>query len=252
MTTLGVNVDHIATIRQARQAPEPDPVAAAVLAELSGAHGITVHLRGDRRHISDRDVRLLREVITTRLNLEMAVTEEMISLALEVGPDSATLVPEREGEVTTEGGLDVVKNEREIMGAVERLQAGGLEVSLFIDPDRNQIEHAAITKVTMIEINTAAYSEAVPKGLKESDEMFQSELDKIVAAAQLAESLGLRVLAGHGLTYRNVRPVSDIPQITELNIGHNIVARAALVGMERAVREMLDTMTPGTTQGHTG
>ncbi len=249
MTTLGVNVDHIATIRQARQAPEPDPVAAAVLAELSGAHGITVHLRGDRRHISDRDVRLLREVITTRLNLEMAVTEEMISLALEVGPDSATLVPEREGEVTTEGGLDVVKNEREIMGAVERLQAGGLEVSLFIDPDRNQIEHAAITKVTMIEINTAAYSEAVPKGLKESDEMFQSELDKIVAAAQLAESLGLRVLAGHGLTYRNVRPVSDIPQITELNIGHNIVARAALVGMERAVREMLDAMTPRTTQG---
>ncbi len=249
MTTLGVNVDHIATIRQARQAPEPDPVAAAVLAELAGAHGITVHLRGDRRHISDRDVRLLREVITTRLNLEMAVTEEMISLALEVGPDSATLVPEREGEVTTEGGLDVVKNEREIMGAVERLQEGGLEVSLFIDPDRNQIEHAAITKGTMIEINTAAYAEAVPKGLKESDEKFQSELDKIVAAAQLAESLGLRVLAGHGLTYRNVRPISDIPQMTELNIGHNIVARAALVGMERAVREMLEAMTPRTTQG---
>ncbi|MCZ6486399.1 MAG: pyridoxine 5'-phosphate synthase [Acidobacteria bacterium] len=249
MTTLGVNVDHIATIRQARQAPEPDPVAAAILAELAGAHGITVHLRGDRRHISDRDVRLLREVITTRLNLEMAVTEEMISLALEVGPDSATLVPEREGEVTTEGGLDVVKNEREIMGAVERLQEGGLEVSLFIDPERNQIEHAAITKVTMIEINTAAYSEAVPKGLKESDEKFQSELDKIVAAAQLAESLGLRVLAGHGLTYRNVRPISDIPQMTELNIGHNIVARAALVGMERAVREMLEAMTPRTTQG---
>ncbi len=249
MTTLGVNVDHIATIRQARQAPEPDPVAAAVLAELSGASGITVHLRGDRRHISDRDVRLLREVITTRLNLEMAVTEEMISLALEVGPDSATLVPEREGEVTTEGGLDVVKHEREIMGAVERLQEGGLEVSLFIDPERNQIEHAAITRATMIEINTAAYSEAVPKGLKESDEKFQSELEKVVAAAQLAESLGLRVLAGHGLTYRNVRPVSDIPQITELNIGHNIVARAALVGMERAVREMLDAMTPRTTQG---
>jgi len=252
MTTLGVNVDHIATIRQARQAPEPDPVAAAVLAELSGAHGITVHLRGDRRHISDRDVRLLREVITTRLNLEMAVTEEMVSLAREVGPDSATLVPEREGEVTTEGGLDVVKNEREIMGAVERLQEGGLEVSLFIDPERNQIEHAAITRATMIEINTAAYSEAVPKGLKESDEKFQSELDKVVAAAQLAESLGLRVLAGHGLTYRNVGPISDIPQVTELNIGHNIVARAALVGMERAVREMLDAMTPRTTQGHTG
>ena len=248
MTTLGVNVDHIATIRQARQAPEPDPVAAAVLAELAGAHGITVHLRGDRRHISDRDVRLLRELITTRLNLEMAVTEEMVSLALEVGPDSATLVPEREGEVTTEGGLDVVKNEREIMGAVQRLQEGGLEVSLFIDPERNQIEHAAITRVTMIEINTAAYSEAVPKGLKESDEKFQSELDKIVAAAQLAESLGLRVLAGHGLTYRNVGPVSDIPQITELNIGHNIVARAALVGMERAVREMLEAITPRTTQ----
>ena len=252
MTTLGVNVDHIATIRQARQAPEPDPVAAALLAELAGAHGITVHLRSDRRHISDRDVRLLREVITTRLNLEMAVTEEMISLALEVGPDSATLVPEREGEITTEGGLDVVKNEQEIMGAVQRLQEGGLEVSLFIDPERNQIEHAAITRVTMIEINTAAYSEAVPKGLKESDEGFQSELDKIVAAAQLAESLGLRVLAGHGLTYRNVAPVSDIPQMTELNIGHNIVARAALVGMERAVREMLEAMTPRTTPDQSG
>ncbi len=244
MTKLGVNVDHIATIRPARQAPEPDPVAAAILAELAGADGITVHLRGDRRHISDRDVRLLRQTITTRLNLEMAVTEEMMDFALEVRPDSATLVPEREGEVTTEGGLDVIKNEKAIQEATEKLQKAGLEVSLFIDPQPAQIERAASVGATMIEINTAAYAEAVPRGLKESDQAFQSELNKVTAAAQLAESAGLSVLAGHGLTYRNVGPVSDIPQIVELNIGHNIVARASLVGMERAVREMLEAMSP--------
>ena len=241
---LGVNIDHIATIRQAREAPEPDPVAAAILAELAGADGITVHLRGDRRHISDRDVRLLRQTITTRLNLEMAVTEEMMDFALEVRPDSATLVPEREGEVTTEGGLDVIKNEKAIQEATEKLQKAGLEVSLFIDPQPDQIERASSVGATMIEINTAAYAEAVPRGLKESDQAFQSELKKVTAAAQLAESAGLSVLAGHGLTYRNVGPVSDIPQLVELNIGHNIVARASLVGMERAVREMLEAMSP--------
>ncbi len=174
MTKLGVNVDHIATIRQARQAPEPDPVAAAILAELAGADGITVHLRGDRRHISDRDVRLLRQTITTRLNLEMAVTEQMMDFALEVRPDSATLVPEREGEVTTEGGLDVIKNEKAIKEATGKLLKAGLEVSLFIDPQPDQIERASSVGATMIEINTASYAEAVPKGLKESDKAFQS------------------------------------------------------------------------------
>lgn len=244
MTKLGVNVDHIATVRQARQAPEPDPVAAALLAELAGAHGITVHLRGDRRHINERDVRLLRQLVTTRLNMEMAVTAEMIDFALEVRPDTATLVPEREGEVTTEGGLDVIKNDKEIGAAIEKLQKAGLEVSIFIDPHLDQIKRAAAVGTEIIEINTAAYSEAVPKGLKESDPDFQRELEKILAATQCAESSGLRVLAGHGLTYRNVRPVSDIPQIIELNIGHNIIARAALVGMKRAVREMLKAMSP--------
>ena len=242
MTKLGVNVDHVATIRQARQAPEPDPVAAALLAELAGAHGITVHLRADRRHINERDVRLLREVLTTRLNIEMAATEEMLRFASEVRPDTVTLVPEREGEITTEGGLEVAKNEKQIGQAVDQLHQAGLEVSLFIDPQLKQIESASAVNTTMIEINTAAYSEAVPKGLKESDKRFKRELEKIIAAAQSAESLGIQVLAGHGLTYRNVRPVSAIPQIVELNIGHNIIARAVLVGMERAVREMLEAM----------
>ncbi|MFQ5738078.1 MAG: pyridoxine 5'-phosphate synthase [Acidobacteriota bacterium] len=242
MTKLGVNVDHVATIRQARRAPEPDPVAAALMAELAGAHGITVHLRGDRRHIRERDVRLLREVVTTRLNVEMAVTEEMIRIALEIRPDTATLVPEREEEVTTEGGLDVLRHSPEIGAAIQRLHAGGIEVSLFIDPDPKQIARTADIGGGVIELNTAAYAEAVPKGLREADPKFGSEVEKILEAAGRAGSLGLRVLAGHGLTYRNVRPVSDISRIEELNIGHNIVSRAVLVGMERAVREMLEAM----------
>lgn len=242
MTKLGVNVDHIATIRQGRRAPEPDPVAAALLAELGGAHGITVHLRADRRHIQERDVRLLRELVTTRLNLEMAATREMISMALDVRPDTATLVPERENEITTEGGLNALRQEKEIGRAVQKLEKAGLEVSLFIDPDLQQIQKSAALGARIIEINTAAYSEAVPKGLKETDPRFRKELNKVISAAEYAESLGLRVLAGHGLTYRNVRPISGIPQIVELNIGHNIVARAALVGMAEAVREMLLAM----------
>jgi pyridoxine 5-phosphate synthase len=242
MTALGVNVDHVATIREARGAIEPDPVVAALLAELAGADGITVHLRGDRRHITERDVRLLREVITTRLNLEMAATPEMVQLASQLLPDTVSLVPEREGEVTTEGGLDVIKNEKEIGHAIERLQKAKREVSLFVDPQLDQIRQSATLGATSIEINTAAYSEAVPKGLNQDDPDLQKEMEKIIEAAQLAASSGLRVLAGHGLTYRNVRPVSDIPEIVELNIGHNIVARAALVGMERAVREMLQAM----------
>ena len=242
MTKLGVNVDHIATVREARQAPEPDPVAAALLAELAGADGITVHIRGDLRHINERDIRLLREVVTTRLNIEMAVTTEMIDFALEVQPDTVTLVPEREGEVTTEGGLDVIRNAKQIAAAIERLKKAELEVSVFIDPQLDQIERSSAVGAEMIEINTAAYAEAVPKGLKESDPGFQREIEKVRVAAHSADDLDLRVLAGHGLTYRNVRPISNIAEIIELNIGHNIIARATLVGMEQAVREMLKAM----------
>jgi len=242
MTKLGVNVDHIATVREARQAPEPDPVAAALLAELAGAAGITVHIRGDLRHINERDIRLLREVVTTRLNIEMAVTKEMIDFALEVQPDTVTLVPEREGEVTTEGGLDVIRNAKQIAAAIERLKKAGLEVSVFIDPQLDQIERSSAVGAEMIEINTAAYAKAVPRGLKESDPGFQREIEKVRVAAHSADDLDLRVLAGHGLTYRNVLPISNIAEIIELNIGHNLIARATLVGMEQAVREMLKAM----------
>jgi pyridoxine 5-phosphate synthase len=242
MTKLGVNVDHIATVREARQAPEPDPMAAALLAELAGADGITIHIRGDRRHINERDVKILREAVTTRLNIEMAVTQEMTKFALEVHPDTVTLVPEREGEVTTEGGLDVIKNHKEIAAAIGQLKKAGLEVSIFIDPQLDQIERASAVGAEMIEINTAAYAEAVPRGLKERDPGYQREIEKLRIAARSAGDLGLLVLAGHGLTYRNVQPVSDIPEIIELNIGHNIIARATLVGMEQAVRDMLKAM----------
>lgn len=242
MTKLGVNIDHVATIRQARRAVEPDPVAAAALAELAGADGITVHLRADRRHISDRDVRLLRRTVKTRLNMEMAATEEMIAIALEVQPDMVTLVPERPDEITTEGGLDVEKHADELAPAIQELKSGGLEISLFIDPEERQITRVSDIQGGIIELNTNAYAEAVPKGLNEDDKSFQRELKKITRAAQFAESLGMRTLAGHGLTYRNVGPISRVPQIVELNIGHNIVSRAVLVGMERAVREMLEAM----------
>ena len=234
----------MATIRQARGAVEPDPVLAALLAELAGAQGITVHLRGDRRHINERDIRLLREVITTQLNIEMAATEEMVMLASELAPDVVTLVPEREREVTTEGGLNVMANEKDISQAVKALQKTVQEVSLFVDPQHDQIKAAAIVGATLVEINTAMYAEAVPKGLNETDECFTKELDKVAVAAEVATSIGMRALAGHGLTYRNVQPVSDIEAVVELNIGHNIVSRAVLVGMERAVREMLDAMNP--------
>jgi pyridoxine 5-phosphate synthase len=242
MTKLGVNIDHIATIRQARQAIEPDPVAAAVLAELGGADGITVHLRGDRRHIRDTDVRRLRETITTRLNLEMAASAEMVRLALDLRPDQATLVPEREGEVTTEGGLDVVRNVKQLASAIRRLQGGGIQMSLFIDPEPSQVDAAAKSGATMIELNTRAYSETCPRSPDLAGPELERELAKVVAAANRGAEKGLKILAGHGLTYRNVRLISDIPVIEELNIGHNIVARAALVGMQRAVAEMLAAM----------
>ena len=242
MTRLGVNVDHVATVRQARRAPEPDPVTAALLAELAGADGITVHLRGDRRHIRERDVRLLREVVTTRLNLEMAITEEMMEIATRLLPNTGTLVPETDEEVTTEGGLDVMARPESVRSAIQTLEGAGLEVSLFIDPDLEQLEAASRIGAGLVELNTAAYAEAVPKGLSEHEPGYRRELDKLVEASEFAASRGIRVLAGHGLTYRNVRPVSRIPQVEELNIGHNIVARATLVGMERAVGEMLRAM----------
>ena len=242
MTRLGVNVDHIATIRQARQALEPDPVAAAILAELAGADGITIHLRGDRRHIQQEDARRLRESATTRLNLEMAATTEMLRLALQLHPDQATLVPEREGEVTTEGGLNVPKTAKSIAAAIRSLKKGGIQVSLFIDPEPNQIDAAADLGASMIELNTRAFSEACPRSPDIAGHELKRELRKVIQASERGASKGLRILAGHGLTYRNVRLISDIPNIEELNIGHNIIARAALVGMDRAVREMLQVM----------
>jgi pyridoxine 5-phosphate synthase len=242
MTKLGVNIDHIATIRQARQAIEPDPVAAAVLAELGGADGITVHLRGDRRHIRDNDVRRLREAVTTRLNLEMSATAEMVRIALELRPDQATLVPERPGEVTTEGGLDITRNARQLASAIRKLQGGGIQVSLFIDPDPLQVDAALQSGATMIELNTRAYAETCPRSPDLAGSELQRELSKVLSAANRGSEKGLKILAGHGLTYRNVRLISDIPVIEELNIGHNIIARAALVGIKQAVAEMLLAM----------
>jgi pyridoxine 5-phosphate synthase len=242
MTKLGVNVDHVATMRQARQAREPDPVTAALLAELGGADGITVHLRADRRHIQDSDVRRLRESVTTRLNLEMAATPEMVATAIRFRPDQATLVPEREGEITTEGGLDVLRNQKPISHAIRRLQKSGIQVSLFIDPEPEQLDAALKLDAGMIELNTRAFSETCPLSPDRSPARTQLELKKIALAAERGSEEGLTILAGHGLTYRNVRLIADIPQIVELNIGHNIIARALLVGMERAVREMLGAM----------
>ncbi|MEC4802790.1 MAG: pyridoxine 5'-phosphate synthase [Jaaginema sp. PMC 1079.18] len=232
MLTLGVNIDHTATIRQARRTVEPDPVAAAVLAELGGADGITVHLREDRRHIQDRDVRLLRETVRSHLNLEMAPTEEMVNIALEIKPDYVTLVPERREEVTTEGGLNILSDLPRYTHIVDRLQSEGIPVSWFIDADAEQIQAAAQTQARFIELHTGRYAEATT----EKDR--HKELAILKDGAAQALSLSLRVNAGHGLTYWNVYPVAAIEGMEELNIGHTIISRAVLVGMERAVREM--------------
>jgi len=236
MIRLGVNIDHVATVRQARRANEPDPVAAAVMATLGGADGITVHLREDRRHIQDRDVLVLRETVTTRLNLEMATSEEIIAIALRVKPDEATLVPEKRQELTTEGGLDVIANEKAVRSTIERLKGGGIQVSLFIDPELKQIDASKKFGADAIEIQTATYSEA--RGAAATTR----ELEKLLATTVHATSLGLHVHMGHGLNYWNVQPVVRIPGVEELNIGHSIVSRAVLVGMERAVREMKAAM----------
>jgi pyridoxine 5-phosphate synthase len=237
MTLLSVNIDHIATIREARRTNEPDPVAAAAICELAGAHGITIHLRGDRRHIQHRDVKVLRETVKTKLNIEMAATEEMLGIALDVIPDQVTLVPELPGEITTTGGLDCTRNQQAIANAIKRLHAININVSLFIDPSEQQIRAALGVGAGIIELNTARYSDATltNRATKEGTEA----LEDIKHAAEFAHSKQMQVLAGHGLTYRNVRAIADVTQIVELNIGHNIIARAALVGLERAVRDML-------------
>ncbi len=232
MLTLGVNIDHVATIRQARQTVEPDPIAAAVLAELAGADGITVHLREDRRHIQERDVNILRQTVRTHLNLEMAATREMVEIALKIKPDYVTLVPERREEVTTEGGLAVAENLNNVLGVVHELQARDIPVSLFIDPDRPQLEAAAETGAKFIELHTGKYANAT-NGISQ-----KVELNALRRGCEMALELDLRINAGHGLTYWNVRPVAELPGMEELNIGHSIMSRAILVGLERAVREM--------------
>ena len=226
---LGVNLDHIATIREARKAPEPDPVQAALLAELGGADGITVHLRGDRRHIKERDVELLRRTVKTMLNVEMAATDEMVDIALRVLPHQVTLVPERREEITTEGGLDVVLQGEFIKPVIAKLTAAEIAVSIFVDPEPEQIRACAKLGVSAVELNTGKYAEG-----KEPEK----ELEALDKAAKLASKLGLRVLAGHGLNYWNVREIVAIDEIEELNIGHAIVSRAVYVGLREAVAQM--------------
>uniref|UniRef100_A0A831XGT1 Pyridoxine 5'-phosphate synthase n=1 Tax=Geobacter metallireducens TaxID=28232 RepID=A0A831XGT1_GEOME len=234
MAKLGVNIDHVATIRQARGGEEPDPVAAAVLAELAGADGITIHLREDRRHIQDRDLKLLRQTVKTKLNLEMAATAEMVEIALSVKPDMCTLVPEKRQELTTEGGLDVRISMQSIAEVVERLQNGGITVSLFVDPDPDQVKASSKVGADYIEIHTGTFAEA--RDWKAE----QAELERIGNAVKLGAKLGLGINAGHGLNYANIRKITALGGIEEFNIGHSIISRAVLVGLDRAVRDMVD------------
>ncbi len=234
MPRLGVNIDHVATVRQARGVMYPDPVTAAGIVELAGADGIVCHLREDRRHIQDRDLRILREVIQTRLNLEMAATEEMIRIALETKPDIVTLVPERREELTTEGGLNVIKSFPSLKKAIQRLQKGGIPVSLFVDPRKDQIKASEGVGANAIEIHTGRYCDAKTQG--EADD----ELKKILDAVGEASQRNLQIAAGHGLNYVNVTRIAEIKEMEELNIGHSIIARAVLVGLDRAVREMIE------------
>jgi pyridoxine 5-phosphate synthase len=241
---LGVNIDHVATLRQARGGREPDPVWAAALAELAGADGITVHLREDRRHIQDRDLRLLRETVRTRLNLEAAVTPEIVAIALATRPDQVTFVPERREEVTTEGGLEVLGQRARLAEAVGRCRDAGIPVSLFIDPDVAQVEASAVLGVAAIELHTGRYAEAT------SDEERACELKAVARAGQAAVAAGLALHAGHGLNYQNVFGVARLPHIIELNIGHSLVSRAVFVGLAAAVREMKRVMELAVTGKH--
>ena len=232
---LGINIDHVATLRQVRRARYPDPVHAALVAETAGVDNVTLHLREDRRHIQDRDVRTLRGLLQTRMNLEMAATDEMLSIAAEVRPADCCLVPERRSELTTEGGLDVLVQLDRIRDAVTRLHEAGVRVALFIDPDRRQVEGAHASGARAVELHTGAYAEA-------SGGAAATELERLRNAARFAAGLGLEVHAGHGLNYRNVRPVAAVREIVELNIGHAIVAHALFVGLPAAVREMKTLM----------
>ena len=234
---LGVNIDHVATLRQARRSPYPDPVAAAALAEIAGADQITCHIRGDRRHIQDHDLPRLRDVVQTHLNVEMAATEEMVQIALAVlgghGRHRVTLVPERAGEVTTEGGLDVRRHQAEVAAVTARLVEAGIKVSLFIDPSAAQVEASGIEGVDMIELNTARYAEIGT----------DTELQRLDGALRVAEDLGLEVAAGHGLTHHNLpRLVKAVPDIVEYNIGHSIISRAVFVGLDQAIRDLVEIL----------
>ncbi len=231
MIRLGVNVDHVATVRQARRAQVPDPVEAALLAEKAGADGITMHLREDRRHIQERDVELLRERLKTKLNLEMAVTPAMVAFAETLRPDDACFVPEKREELTTEGGLDIVAHRRKIQDSVKRLQDRGIHVSLFVDPEEKQIETSKEVGADAVEVHTGTYCNAA--GAER-----EKERRTVASAFSLSYRLGLEVHAGHGLDYENVLPIAGIHEIVELNIGHSIIARAVVVGIEQAVREM--------------
>lgn len=236
MPQLGVNIDHVATVRQARRTTEPDPVWTAVLAELGGADAITIHLREDRRHIQDRDLRLLRETVAAKLNLELASEPEMVAIACQVKPDQVTLVPEKRQEITTEGGLDLLGQRERVLAAVGRLQEADISVSLFLDPDPRQLDAAAQIGGDAVELHTGQY--ALARGPKQAD-----ELDTLRQAGRQVRAMGKVLHAGHGLTYHNVQPVAAIDEMHELNIGHSIVSRAILVGMEQAVREMRQLIT---------
>jgi len=238
MVKLGVNVDHVATLREARKERNPDPVAAALIAEMAGAHGITAHLREDLRHIQERDVRLLRQTVTTRLNLEMAPTAAMVEFALELQPDMVTLVPERRAELTTEGGLDVAAHEKELEKIVANLRAQRIVVSLFIDPEARQVRASQKVSADMVELHTGHFARAFAH--EPGEDPWQAERARLVDAAALGNRLGLRVNAGHGLDYQNVGYVAGIPRMEELNIGHSIVSRSIMVGMDRAVRDMVE------------
>ena len=233
MPKLNVNIDHVATLRQARGTNEPDPVLAAYLAELAGAHGIVVHLREDRRHVQDRDLYILRETVKTKLNMEMAATSEMVRIATDVMPDMVTLVPEKREELTTEGGLNVVGNRKTVSKTVDKLKEEGLFVSLFIDPDEKQIKASKEIGADMVEIHTGSYAEA------DNEKKIEKELKKIELSVGIALDQELRVAAGHGLDYQNVEPIVWIEEIEELNIGHSIISRSVIVGIEEAVSEML-------------
>jgi pyridoxine 5-phosphate synthase len=235
LAKLGVNIDHVATVREARKTNEPDPVWAATLAELGGADGITIHLREDRRHIQERDLRILMESVAVPVNLELAAADDVLAIACEARPYQATLVPERREEVTTEGGLDVAGSQTKMVEAVRRLKDVGIVVSLFLDPDPRQIEAGVATGADAIELHTGAYGHA---STRHNVKQTQVELDKLQNASQQIRAAGLTLNAGHGLTYRNVKPIATIEGMHELNIGHSIIARAIMVGLEQAVRDM--------------